>query len=1168
MRKQFRTKAVLTLAALLFVVGAINGSLQAGTIVYEPFDYPVPPDLNYGTQFNGTPVGAGTGLTGTWTATTGIYHAFAGYKCTIDSPTLSYGILPVAGAKLRLTVNSGASAYASIDTANLAGRLDDGDEIWFSAITSVSLGSPNGIVFKIGTDDGNSLGWALKQSSGTVVQAASWVNGTKTVAPASPVQVSAVSLVVGKITFGETDTVDVYLPDTNLTLGSPVATISAALDQSTFGFLKIQGGSGISHWIDELRIGETYDDLIGGKHAYWDLNGSTAGSGGPTPGGTWNAVDPNWNDSGNGAGTGTVAWAAGGQIAAFAAGTDATGPYAVTVEGTRDIGGLKFSKGTVTLSAGAGANLRMVRDSKVYVESGLTATVQAPISDDGSARGLGLSGPGTLVLSGDNTYTGATIVPVGTLVLSGNNVAATGGMNITGGVARFESPASINGTLRNVTVNYGGTVVFGPSFGDANIPAALSGRIAASSTGAIAADNYAGTNFDFSAAGLTGASLGAVGSVTYTGTLTPNGTTYRLGGGGGTLTMNNANAVTGAGNSLVVNGPGTVVLSAANNYDGGTTLRGGTLVVADAAALGTGTVAVTGTSTIRSGVSATVPLATINSDVICTLDPQGNTMRLDRAVTGGGGLFLTGTGTLLVANNGALGTGTFTITSAGAALAAEGTIVTTTPFITYSDVTIGGTGSLTLGTLTFNDNPRTITNNNTVGTTTFGAITANGNKALIFSGNGNTTATGAIALGTAGLTKNGTGTLTLSGNSTYTGATKVNAGTLAASILANGGSNSSIGKSTNAAGSLVFGAPTATLRYTGSSNVTINRSFTLSSGAGGGATIESSGSGTLSIDNTIPLAYGTGAQTRLLTLGGTNTGANTFSKVIANNTTAATSLTKTGAGTWILSGASTYTGATTINDGMLLINGSTAAGSAVAVNAGTLGGIGTIGGAVSLAGGTLAPGNRTLATPAAGTLMINNAVDLTGGATEMRLFGPTDSDKLVQSTTGSLTYGGILKIVDLDPGDFAVGNNWDLFDFTGQSGTFSNNSEFGTAGGTYLPALTSDKKWVFNYANGMLSIDVAFLPGDTNGDKIVDAADFITLKKNFGTASGATWEMGNFSDPYGTTGTVDWADLNILTNAMAGTGGSQAVTPEPATLGLLAIGALAVLRKRRNCSEL
>ena len=84
-----------------------------------------------------------------------------------------------------------------------------------------------------------------------------------------------------------------------------------------------------------------------------------------------------------------------------------------------------------------------------------------------------------------------------------------------------------------------------------------------------------------------------------------------------------------------------------------------------------------------------------------------------------------------------------------------------------------------------------------------------------------------------------------------------------------------------------------------------------------GQTIESSGSGTLSFDNTVPLSYGTTGQARTLTLGGTNTGANTFAKVIANNGTGLTSLTKVGAATWILSGTNTFTGTTTVNAGIL-----------------------------------------------------------------------------------------------------------------------------------------------------------------------------------------------------------------------------------------------------------
>jgi hypothetical protein len=45
---------------------------------------------------------------------------------------------------------------------------------------------------------------------------------------------------------------------------------------------------------------------------------------------------------------------------------------------------------------------------------------------------------------------------------------------------------------------------------------------------------------------------------------------------------------------------------------------------------------------------------------------------------------------------------------------------------------------------------------------------------------------------------------------------------------------------------------------------------------------------------------------------------------------------------------------------------------------------------------------------------------------------------------------------------------------------------------------------------------------------------------------------------------VDGADLGILMSNMGAGGGAPATAPEPATLGLLAIGALAMLRRNRR----
>ena len=194
------------------------------------------------------------------------------------------------------------------------------------------------------------------------------------------------------------------------------------------------------------------------------------------------------------------------------------------------------------------------------------------------------------------------------------------------------------------------------------------------------------------------------------------------------------------------------------------------------------------------------------------------------------------------------------------------------------------------------------------------------------------------------------GKVTLSGANTYTGVTTIDGGILNAASLANGGTSSSIGSSTNVAANLVFGG--GTLQYTGSPAPSTDRLFTIGDANGNTATLDASGGiiGTLSFTNGGAIAFGnTSAHT--LNLTGINTGINTLSPVVGDNT-GATSLTKSGGGTWVLSGANTYTGGTTLSDGLLQLNTNTALGStssALTVNSGVL----------NLNGQTVGVGNLT-----------------------------------------------------------------------------------------------------------------------------------------------------------------------------------------------------------------
>ncbi len=108
------------------------------------------------------------------------------------------------------------------------------------------------------------------------------------------------------------------------------------------------------------------------------------------------------------------------------------------------------------------------------------------------------------------------------------------------------------------------------------------------------------------------------------------------------------------------------------------------------------------------------------------------------------------------------------------------------------------------------------------------------------------------------------------------------------------------------------------------------------------------------------------------------------------------SLIKSGGGQLILSGDNTYRGATTVNGGLLTVNGSLA--SAVTVNdSGTLGGSGRINALTANSGARVAPGNSI------GTLSVAGDVTLAPGSTYSVELSPTSSDRIVAGGTATVS---------------------------------------------------------------------------------------------------------------------------------------------------------------------
>jgi autotransporter-associated beta strand protein len=280
--------------------------------------------------------------------------------------------------------------------------------------------------------------------------------------------------------------------------------------------------------------------------------------------------------------------------------------------------------------------------------------------------------------------------------------------------------------------------------------------------------------------------------------------------------------------------------------------------------------------------------------------------------------------------------------------------------------------------------------------------------------------------------KSGTGTLAIlgTGSATDPGFSNVivTAGSLAVTRLANLGTASSLGRAANAvAGAVSITLDGGALTYIdgGAAASSTNRQLQIGRTSADALGIirnnATSPTETLSFTNTAPLAYGTSGQSRSLTLGGTNTGLNTFSPLITDNGSGVVSLTKTDPGTWRLTAANTYSGPTQISGGSLLLSSTATTGSgAVTVQTGgTLLGTGTARGTsfTAQSGSTIHAGNGIAPTdygtlsfiPASGsgTFDFQSGSNLVLGINPI---GPGDLLSFDGLSSGSLLLNGNLQV--------------------------------------------------------------------------------------------------------------------------------------------------------------
>jgi fibronectin-binding autotransporter adhesin len=591
-------------------------------------------------------------------------------------------------------------------------------------------------------------------------------------------------------------------------------------------------------------------------------------------------------------------------------------------------GVLHFNGGTLrTTGTFTTARTTTLIGNGTFDTVGATAlTMGSPIGGGGA---LIKAGSGTLVLSADNTYSGGTTITAGTLQVGNGGTSGS----IVGNVAN-------GGTLafnRSDDSVYAGVISDYVSTDASGNPVTTPGNVVQAGAGTTiltGANTYTGGTtinageLQIGNAGTSGSIVGDV-SVAASAALAFNRTDSVTFGG----------VVTGGG-ALVQRGAGTTILTANSSYNGGTTIETGTLQLGDGGTTGS----ITG-DVINNGV-----LAFNRSDVLTfggVISGPGSLQQV-----GPGTTILTGAN--LMTGGSTVAAGTLQIGNGGTSGQLFGNIINNSTVIldrsddlTYTSVISGtgntikeGAGTLIVtgantytGGTTINEGRIEVGNGGTTGSFVGNVVD---NAELAVDRSDSFLITGVIS-GTGSFEQVGTGTTVFEANNTYAGDTTISAGTLQ---IGNGGTTGAVASANIVDnGTLVFNrsddlellnlvSGTGELVQAGLGTLIIENANTYS----GGTAIQS-GAIQISADTALGNSSGglrmdggtlrtmadmtTARATVLAQLGGTFETAGGTTLTHTGLIDGSGSLTKTGAGALLLTGANTYAGGTAVNEGIL-----------------------------------------------------------------------------------------------------------------------------------------------------------------------------------------------------------------------------------------------------------